>query len=584
MDQTEQIIELLEDDSFPQVVLIDGAWGTGKTYFIRSHLLGSLDSKFGLPVFFFSLYGVSSVEDFRDKIISLLMTGTEDSSKLAKLTSRAIEGIATNMGEKGVGAMLSGAAGAYKYSLYNSLDDCILILDDLERVNDEKVIKSILGECLDLAESKNIKVIVVANEEKLTCKPDIEKVFADKFKFGFSHEDVVQIIREQYDDFGETLLQEIHRSITSLDSKNIRVIKRAISKFQKIRREIEGIDGVNLEVALSGVLSHIIRICVAKYEHGFSKEQIIYATTKRYVKKTDADESEEQIKVNSIFSSIQGNVSGRLISYCCDGIFDFDDLSVELNLPFQTTLLDKIQSEWWQYKLSDEELKEGLTLLENYIQNGSEVKVYDWFIACDAYINMLDKKIIQVNTFSIDGLISFCKGVDNTRFSTPLPSDFSNRRFRMEFKSTSLYEIFKDKEREVDSRAKECEHSDLSRRFEQSWDNVESEFYKKYMHEAIYQKIGVEVIKRSLLNWTNYELFKFLNLNKSRYEFSNLYDYFYDELETLKSLIKMLESMSSELGFGVKVVSIDELICCFADAVTLMETQHKNKMNREKKC
>lgn len=584
MDQTEQIIELLEDESFPQVVLIDGAWGTGKTHFIRSHLVGKLKVKFELPVFFFSLYGVSSIEDFRDKVISLLMTGTEDSSKLAKLTSKAIEGIATNMGEKGVGAMLSGAAGAYKYSLYNSLNECILVLDDLERVSDEKIIKSILGECLELAESKGIKVIVVANEEKLTCKADIEKVFADKFKFGFSHEEVVQIIREQYKDLGETLLQEIHRNITALDSKNIRVLKRSISKFQKIRREIQGINGVNLDEALSGVLSHIIRICVAKYEHGFSKEQIIHATTKRYVKKTDTDDNEEQAKVNSIFSGVRENVSSKLISYCCDGIYDFNNLTVELNLPFQTTLLDKVKSEWWQYKLTDEELREGLTLLEDDIKNGSNVSVYEWFIACDAYISMIKKKIIKANAFSLDELISLCEDVDTASFSTPTKNDMLNRRFRMGFNSPELHKIFKDKEREVDLRAKEYEYSDFSQRFEESWDNVENEFYKNYMHEAIYQKIGLEVIKRSLEKWTNFELFKFVNLNKSRYEFSNLNDYFADELDTLKRLINTLESMSNELGFGVKVASINELMCCLTDAVTLMEKQHQNKLSRENQC
>ncbi|MCG9604534.1 KAP family NTPase [Vibrio chagasii] len=581
MNKQEQIIEILEDKSFPRVMLIDGAWGTGKTYFIREQLKDSLEKHFKLPVLFFSLYGISSIDDFRDKIISLSMTGTEDSSKIARIASNAIEGLATNMGEKGIGAMLSGAAGAYKYRLYNSLDNCILILDDLERIYDEKVIKCILGESLELAESRNVKVIVVANEDKLTCKPDIEKVFSDKFKFGSSHQDVMKIIKEQYDDLDDDLLKEIYKNIKALDSKNIRVLKRSISKFNRIRKEIQGINNINEDKALSDVLSHIIRICVAKYEHGFSKEQIIHATTKSFIEKEDADENEKQIKVNSLFSNVRNNVSIKLIDYCCDGVYDFGNLALELRLPSQMTLLDKVISDYSRYALTDQELKEGVILLEDYINQGKNVSVYEWFTACDAYIKIIDKKMIEENKFSVESLISLCKNVDDAKFSLPTKEDIRNRRYRNYPMSPELYEIFINKERNVDLRAEKVEISVLIERFYESWDQVEMEFEEKYMHKAIYQEISIDTMKNSVENWSNSEFLEFVYFNKRRFKFSNIYDDLADEVDTLKLLINMLNSMSSKMGFGVKVASIDELVNCFTDAVTRMERHHQNTLISE---
>ncbi|MDD9158509.1 P-loop NTPase fold protein, partial [Aliivibrio sp. S4TY2] len=103
MKQVEQIIELLEDTSFPQAMLLDGAWGSGKTYFINNHLIEKLKEKFGLEVYLFSLYGISNIDDFRDKVISLSLTDKEEASVFAKYLSKAVEGAATNLGERGIG-------------------------------------------------------------------------------------------------------------------------------------------------------------------------------------------------------------------------------------------------------------------------------------------------------------------------------------------------------------------------------------------------------------------------------------------------------------------------------------------------
>lgn len=106
MKQADQIIELMSDTSFPQVVLLDGSWGSGKTHFIKRHLINRVEKQFNQQVYFFSLYGISSIDDFRDKIISLSLTDKEEASVFAKYFSKVIDGAANNLGERGVGAVL----------------------------------------------------------------------------------------------------------------------------------------------------------------------------------------------------------------------------------------------------------------------------------------------------------------------------------------------------------------------------------------------------------------------------------------------------------------------------------------------
>ncbi|WP_045407176.1 P-loop NTPase fold protein [Vibrio jasicida] len=583
MSQSQQIIELLQDKSFPQVLLIDGAWGSGKTHFIRQNLISKLEGHFEHKVFFFSLYGISSIDDFRDKVISLQMNGSENSSEFAGFVNKIIDGAANNLGEKGVGAILGGAAGAYKYSLYNALDNCILILDDLERVSDDNSIKNILGECLNMAESKNIKIIVVANEEKLTCKNDIEKVFADKYKFGFAHEQVVDFLRFEYPDLEESVFNEIQLNITSLDSKNIRVLKRAISKFSRLKSEIEVIENVIHDQAFSKLVSDVIRICYAKYECGYSKDKIIDAIETRVIRAMDKNDDTEGAdkdyqKLDSIFNDSFYGTSPKLIDYCCDGIYGFNDLKVDLNLPIQASLIDSMRSLWRQNQLSESEFEEGVILLEGFIKEAVDVDIYDWFSACDVYCHLIDSKAIEQKNLSISHILSLCNEADVSRFKLPEVMDRFGSEFGRDFYSLDIKERYTSKKSQLIDLAKNHKNVDFTNKFVVSWASVNDEVYKNLMHTPIYQNLNVTDVERALLNWTNEELFQFVRLNNHRYQFSNIYDFFEAEIPALKSIVSMLPELSAKIGFGLKVASINELHKCFSEAVSRME-KHLKKID-----
>lgn len=586
MKQVNQIIEIISDTSFPQIVLLDGPWGCGKTYFITHHLTSALKSKFGQEVYFFSLYGISNIDEFRDRIISLSITEKEGMTVLAKHANKIADGIANFVGEKGIGAIISGAAGAYKYQLYNNFDNCILILDDLERVSDEKLIKNILGECLSLAETKNIKIVVVANENKLTCKDDIEKVFADKYKFSFTHEEVVDILRRKYNTLDDQLANELFLNVTSIDSKNIRVLKRALAKFVRVKGEVEKVSNVILDEALSRLLSDIIRLCYAKFELGYTKEKIIKANETRgvrnLIKAHNGEENKEYEQLDKIFNNSYYASNVKLVNYCCDGVFDFDNLNNELNLPTRRSLLDSMRSSWTQNQLADDEFKEGVKLLEEFIEKATGIQVVDWFVACDNYINLLDSKAIPPNKYSKEALIRLCSNVDMERFLTTDIQDKLNDVRNISFHNQMVEKQFYLYKNNLERLAKENKSSVFSKRFKESWSTVKNEVLQNMMHSPIYQDLNVELIQDSLLSWSNDDVFQFVRFNVHRYQFSNIEDFFEPEIEALKEIAKMLLSLKESIGFGLKVASVSELHECFRDAYTRMETNLAKKTNSTK--
>ena len=400
--------------------------------------------------------------------------------------------------------------------------------------------------------------------------------YIDKYKFSFTHEEVVGILKGEYESIDDHLANEILLNITSIDSRNIRVLKRAITKFTRIKSEITKIEGVILEQALSKVMSEIIRICCAKFEYGFSKERIIDAIESRVIRQMEKDsekvENSEYEKLDSIFSDSFYGINEKLMSYCCDGLFEFENLKEELNLPIKKTLLDGMKSPWIRNQLTEEDFKSGVVLLENFISTTTDLDACEWFSICDTYIYMLDNQIIDSLKYTKVDLLDICKNVDIDCFAVPVVKDVFGHEFQTHFYDQEVSKEYYSKKSELNTLAKEHKNSDFSQRFLESWNNVQNESHQNLMHTPIYQGISVKLIEDALLSWCNEEVFQFVRFNKNRYKFGNIQDFFESEIEALKTISSMLVTLRSQLGFGLKVASLNELHDCFVDAYSRMET------------
>ena len=173
----EEIIELLNEyvnNSKKQYAfLIDGDWGCGKTYFIKNEYIKKVDNN----KLYISLYGIKSKEEINKKIYYAIIDSVIKNNKHKKMLDNA-----QKVG-KGLGKVIKPAVLSVKgifnvdlsemknvdisgvISLFKDIKNYILIFDDLERC--DIPINEVLGYINEYVEHKDVKVIIIANEDEI---------------------------------------------------------------------------------------------------------------------------------------------------------------------------------------------------------------------------------------------------------------------------------------------------------------------------------------------------------------------------------------------------------------------------------
>ncbi|HCQ6672945.1 TPA: hypothetical protein OL609_005536, partial [Klebsiella oxytoca] len=180
-----KIIHLLEVKR-DGLILIDGKWGTGKTFFVKN----ILPDYYNLNSFFYiSLLGVKSLIDFKAKLIdcyylkdvSTLKSGLDSISGIGSISSGSPA--SANV----INGMFASIGSSIRENILSKLNG-IFILDDIERLHDSVLANEILTYCHSLytTEIKNtLDFIVVSNTStesplKLNHK---EKIISDSVHY-----------------------------------------------------------------------------------------------------------------------------------------------------------------------------------------------------------------------------------------------------------------------------------------------------------------------------------------------------------------------------------------------------------------
>ena len=85
-----EIFRYIQDESYNYAVLIDGEWGSGKTYFVKNVLLKKIESN-EKRVLYVSLYGISNIQELGKKLyLDYLL---KDKSKLVTEHTELVENV-----------------------------------------------------------------------------------------------------------------------------------------------------------------------------------------------------------------------------------------------------------------------------------------------------------------------------------------------------------------------------------------------------------------------------------------------------------------------------------------------------------
>lgn len=177
----ESVQEYIKDDYQNYAVLINGPWGSGKTYLYEHYLIDAIDkiergkTKRKENVYI-SLYGVSSIDDLAKQVVSqFLIVKKFRNSKMAKRLKKPVSGV-LDLVTKSV----SFSVGPVSANFGNLISDIegmietqnlVLCFDDLER--SAIPINEFFGFINNLVEHCSCKVIVLADET------NIGKMFAN---------------------------------------------------------------------------------------------------------------------------------------------------------------------------------------------------------------------------------------------------------------------------------------------------------------------------------------------------------------------------------------------------------------------
>lgn len=264
----EEVLRYLKDESYQYAILIDGEWGSGKTYFVNNILIKEIkkqEEKTEKPrsVKYISLYGCRRIEDIQENIAWSFAENARkkivDKMKWRK-TGNKISGNVILSSQK-IGNIIMKKFlpddSLYKISSdWLNLGAYIFVFDDLERC--DCPINEVFGFINELVEHENTKVILVANEKELFGVADIDNL---ELQYQLSLDNRIQWPKRENNFLGYHS-DSSNKSVISFNEMERRrgllfPVKEANSDYKKIREKLIGVT-LKYDPDIPHIISEII--------------------------------------------------------------------------------------------------------------------------------------------------------------------------------------------------------------------------------------------------------------------------------------------------------------------------------------
>lgn len=178
-EQNNFIFRYLTDDRTNTALLLNGSWGSGKTFYIKNSLIPFLKNK-NKKAIYISMYGIQNTEALSKAIFTesyFQKLNTKGGTISIGIAKTILKGITSffNIDIDG------GTNEIKKLSEFVNLKGKLLIIDDLERHDSSFNIVEILGFINNLCENDDVKVLLVCDENSL-LKFGLSESDSEKYK------------------------------------------------------------------------------------------------------------------------------------------------------------------------------------------------------------------------------------------------------------------------------------------------------------------------------------------------------------------------------------------------------------------
>lgn len=279
------IQRFLKSDA-PEVLVLKGSWGVGKTYAWTKWVTELRDEVKPANYCYVSLFGMSSIQDLRLAIfaktsparllgekrdfaainkewLTLAWSGAKNLVPLVKKVRDAIpHGNQVSVGLELLTPHLIGST--------------LICLDDFERLGEQVRVDDLLGFISALKEEKQCKVVLIFNEERL------EKKEADYKKYREKLVDIELLFAPTAEEAADLALRagprwyaEARRRAVSLGIKNIRLLR----KIARIADLVDAAVGDLHQNVIAEAVSTVVLLCWSYYEPDAKKPSLEFIRT-----------------------------------------------------------------------------------------------------------------------------------------------------------------------------------------------------------------------------------------------------------------------------------------------------------------
>jgi len=223
------------------IVLLNGPWGIGKTYFWEKYSDEHLGNKKNAYV---SLFGKTNIEEIQSEALVQIFSRNkiiEKCSKIAQFVNTVLK-----FGDKDKGDVSFGITGSSIGILLSlvkakELKDVIVCFDDFERKSHCLKIEEIMGYSSVLSERYGCKVILIMDESKIDSEEKEiyekykEKVVDFEIKFNPDQTDIIKTIIATVDDKYTTGVVE---AVKFSSLVNLRIIKKIVYQLNLLDKQL----------------------------------------------------------------------------------------------------------------------------------------------------------------------------------------------------------------------------------------------------------------------------------------------------------------------------------------------------------
>ncbi len=273
-------------------ILFDGAWGCGKTFFVKNKIIPEIDKETNKKSIYVSLYGLNDIKEIDRQIyFGILEKMVPDNKKInfiKKGGNIVIEGY--KIINKAIGSKLpivSSENITSIISLFKNIEEYVLIFDDLERCN--ILPNMVLGYINKFVEHKNCKTIIVANQKEISKVSILDNI---EIKYLVALDKRIDFKDSKKDTFSEAFgLKDTKQEDNKIEvndlKKRLEKIFNENIQYNQIKEKLIG-NTIYYKPNLEEVLINIVNIdikekYIKKFVLKYSRELIQLLESERHI-------------------------------------------------------------------------------------------------------------------------------------------------------------------------------------------------------------------------------------------------------------------------------------------------------------